>query len=117
MNLCPVLKLALWLVVRTVLPASAQLSLRYAPATHPCNSPAAGKVEGYAILATVKRMDPRRGQLEFTPEAGSFMLTAPPAAMHELRVGDQLLVCLHEDESEGKDRLAEDVPAALPRAP
>jgi hypothetical protein len=63
------------------------------------------------IVATVKRIDPHYGQLEFTTEAGSFVLTTT-AAMHELRVGDHLFICLHEEGNDGKERVAEDVPAA-----
>jgi hypothetical protein len=55
--------------------------------------------------------------LEFTTETGSFLLTAPPAEMHNLRVGDQLLICLHEDMDEDKERVAEDRSTAIPEAP
>jgi hypothetical protein len=65
----------------------------------------------------VKRVDAHQGQLEFTTETGSFLLTAPPAEMHNLRVGDQLLICLHEDTSEDKARLAEDSSTAIPKNP
>jgi len=65
----------------------------------------------------VKRVDARQCQVEFTTETGSFLLTAPPAEMHNIRVGDQLLICLHEDTSEDKERLVEDSFTAIPEAP
>jgi len=55
-------------------------------------------------MATVKRIDPCLVQLEFTTETGSFLLTTT-AALDDLHVGDQLLLCLHEDGSEDKDRI------------
>jgi hypothetical protein len=65
----------------------------------------------------VKRVDARQGQLEFTTETGSFLLTAPPAEMHNLRVGDRLLICLHEDTDEDKERFAGESPIAIPKGP
>ena len=75
------------------------------------------KPAGHAIVATVTRVDPRQGQVEFTTAAGSFLLTTAPAEMHDLRVGDQLLLCLHEDLREDKARVADDGPPAIPTAP
>ena len=110
MTLHPVLTLGLWLVAATVLPARAQLPLRQGPVAHPCGPPAAtaasAQPAGNAIVATVTRVAPRRGTLEFTTETGSFVLTTS-AALHDLRVGEQVLLCLHEDAS-GADRVAED---------
>jgi len=81
MNLRPVLALSVWLVAGTVQPTSAQLPLRHDPAAQACAAPAgagvSGTPEGHAILATVKRVDARQGQVEFTTERGSFVLTTP----------------------------------------
>ncbi len=119
MTLRPVLALSVWLVAGTVQPTSAQLPLRHDPAAQACAAPAGAGAsdtpEGHAILATVKRVDPGQGQLEFTTERGSFVLTAPPTELPDLRVGDQLLICLHEEMSEGKARSAADVPTATPK--
>ena len=116
MNLRPVLALSVWLVAGTVQPTSAQLPLRHDPAAQACAAPAgagvSGTPEGHAILATVKRVDPGQGQLEFTTETGSFVLTTTPAEIHDLRVGDQLLICLHEEGSDGIESFAEDGSAA-----
>ena len=121
MNLRPVLALSVWLVAGTVQPTSAQLPLRHDPAAQACAAPAgagvSGTPEGHAILATVKRVDPGQGQLEFTTETGSFVLTTTPAEIHDLRVGDQLLICLHEEGSDGIESFAEDGAAATPRTP
>ena len=102
MNVCPVLALSLGLVAGTVLPTRAQLPLYQASADYPCDvsAVASGRREGQAIVATVKRVDPDQGRLEFITERGSFVLTTT-AAIHDLHVGDQLLLCLHADESEG----------------
>jgi hypothetical protein len=120
MRLRPVLALSLWLVAGTVLPTGAQLPPRQtfgAPGCASTGTTTSGRPEGHAIVATVKRVDARQGQLEFTTETGSFLLTAPPAEMHNLRVGDQLLICLHEDMDEDKERVAEDRSTAIPEAP
>jgi hypothetical protein len=121
MRLRPVLALSLWLVAGTVLATGAQLPPRQTFGAPRCDSSAgtatAGRPEGHAIVATVKRVDARQGQLEFTTETGSFLLTAPPAEMHNLRVGDQLLICLHEDTSEDKEHLVQDSSTAIPEAP
>jgi len=117
MRLRPVLALSVWLVVETIRPTSAQLPPRQTPEASPCDAPRgtapADTPAGHALLATVTRVAPSQGQLEFTTEAGSFVLTTP-APMYDLRVGDQLVICLHEEMSEGKDRFAEEVPVALP---
>ena len=62
------------------------------------------------------RVDSGQGQLEFTTEAGVFLLTTP-AEMHDFRVGDHLLICLHEEMSAGTERVAEDAPTAIAGAP
>ena len=113
MKVCPVLVLSLGLVAGTVLPTSAQLPLSQASADSPCDAAAVafGRREEQAIVATVKRVDPGHGQLEFTTETGSFVLTTT-AALHDLHVGDQLVLCLHGDESESAARVAQEEPAA-----
>lgn len=102
------------------LPASAQQPLRPASVAHPCVPPAgtaaSDQAAGQAIVATVTHVDPRQGTLEFTTDTGAFVLTTP-TEMPDLRVGDLLWLCLHEEESEGENRVAEDGPAAIPRAP
>jgi hypothetical protein len=108
-----VLALGLGLVAGPVLPTSAQLPLQHGQAAPLCEAPAgAGTPEEHAILATVTRVAPGQGQLEFTTETGAFVLTTTPTEIHDLRVGDQLLICLHEEVSDGKARFAEDGPAA-----
>ena len=121
MNLRPVLVLSVWLISGTAQPTSAQLPLRQDYAAQPCDAPAVAGAsdtpERHAILATVKHVDPDQGQLEFTTETGSFLLTTTPAEVHDLRVGDQLVICLHEEVSDGKEHFAADIPAATPGAP
>jgi hypothetical protein len=92
MNVCPVLVLSLGLVAGTILPTSAQLPLSQASTAYPCDSAAvaSGKREEQAIVATVKRVDPGHGQLEFTTETGSFLLTTT-ASLHDLRDSRQRL--------------------------
>jgi hypothetical protein len=113
MHVCPVLALSLGLVAGTVLPTSAQLPLSQASADSPCDvsAVASGRRAGQAIVATVQRVDPGHGQLEFTTERGAFVLTTT-AAIDDLHVGDQFVLCLHADESEGAARVAQEDPAA-----
>jgi hypothetical protein len=70
----------------------------------------------HAIVATVTRVDPSQGQLEFTTATGSFVLTTS-AVLNDLRVGDQMLICLHEEGSDDKEHVAEEGAAAAARAP
>lgn len=114
MKLRAVLALGLWLIAGTVLPTSAQLSLHHDLATPLCAAPTAvaGTPAAHAIRATVTRVDPSQGQLEFTTETGTFVLTTTPAELHDLRIGDHLLLCLHEEGSDGTERFADDVPTA-----
>ena len=116
MNVCPVLVLSLGLVAGTVLPTSAQLPLSQASTDYPCDAAAvaSGRREEQAIVATVKRVDPGHGQLEFTTETGSFLLTTT-ASLHDLHVGDQLLLCLHPDAGEDAARVAQTKTAATPQ--
>src|SRR4029453_11498176 len=74
MKVCPVLALSLGLVAGTVRPTSAQLPLYQASADSPCDVSvvASGRRAGQAIVATVQRVDPGHGQLEFTTERGAF---------------------------------------------
>ena len=110
------LALGLGLVAGTVLSSSAQLSLQYKQAAPVCKTPAGtGMPEEYPLLATVTRVNPDQGQLEFTTETGAFVLTTP-IAIADLRVGDQLLICLQEEVSDGKARFAEGGAAAATRA-
>ena len=121
MRLRLVLTLSLWLVAGMALTTGAQLPPRQNFGAPRCDSSTgsatAGGSAGQAIVATVKRVDARQGQVEFTTETGSFLLTAPPAEMHNLRVGDQLLICLHEDTSEDTERLTEESSTAISKAP
>jgi hypothetical protein len=107
------LALSLGLGVGTVLPTHAQLPLSQAPPAAPCEATgsAAGTHGGQALVATVTRVDPGQGQLEFSTATGSFLLTTT-AEMHDLQVGDQLLFCLHAEGSEGAARGAEEEAAA-----
>jgi hypothetical protein len=124
MKLRSVLALGLWLVAGTGLPTSAQLPLQHGPAAPLCDAPpaVAGTPAEHAIVATVTRVDPGQGRLEFTTETGAFVLTTS-AVIADLRVGDHVLLCLHEEGSDGKEsfaeqaRAAEDGPAATPRTP
>jgi hypothetical protein len=118
MKLRSVLALGLGLVAGAVRPTSAQLPLQHGPAAPLCAAPTAmaGTPAEHAIVATVTRVDPSQGQLEFTTATGSFMLTTS-AVIDDLRVGDQLLLCLHEEGSDGKAHVAEDSSAAPPRTP
>jgi len=113
MHVCPVLVLSLGLVAGTVLPTSAQLPLSQASADSPCavSAVASGRGAGQAIVATVQRVDPGHGQLEFTTERGAFVLTTT-AAIDDLHVGDQFVLCLHADEREDAARVAQEDPAA-----
>src|SRR6185436_18691894 len=113
MNVYPVLALSLGLVAGTVLPTSAQLPLYQASADSPCavSAVASGRRVGQALVATVQRVDLGHGQLEFTTERGAFVLTTT-AAIDDLHVGDQLVLCLHADEREGAARVAQEDPAA-----
>jgi hypothetical protein len=118
MKLRVVLALGLGLVAGTVLPTSAQLPLHQDLATPLCGAPTAeaGTSAEHAIVATVTRVDPGQGQLEFTTATGTFVLTAP-TAIDDFRVGDQLFICLHEEVSDGIESFAEDGAAATPRTP
>ena len=121
MRLRPVLALSFWLVAGTSFPTGAQLPPRQALGAPRCDSltgtTTAGQSNAHAIVATVTRVDARRGTLEFTTAAGSFALTTTPAEIDGLRVGDQLLICLHEDRSEDQEHLAEQSPPAIRHAP
>jgi hypothetical protein len=118
MKLRAVLALGLGLVAGTVLPMSAQLSLQHGYAAPLCNVPAgAGTPAEHAIVATVTRVDPGLGQLEFTTATGTFLLTTMPTEIHDLRVGDQLLICLHEEGRDGKESFAADGAAPSAGAP
>ena len=116
-----VLALSLGLVAGTILPTGAQLPPRQTSGAPSCDSltrtAPSEQPAGHAIAATVKRVDARQGQVEFTTERGSFVLTTPPAEMHDLRVGEQLLICLHEDMSGDQGRLAEQSPPAIRQTP
>ena len=118
MKLRAVLALGLGLVAGAVRPASAQLPLQHGPAAPLCAAPTAmaGTPAEHAIVATVTRVDPSQGQLEFTTATGSFRLTTS-AVIDDLRVGDQVLLCLHEEGSDGKAHVAEEGAAAPPRTP
>ena len=119
MKLRAVLALGLGLVAGTGLPTSAQLPLQHGHAAPLfCSAPAgAGTPAEHAIVATVTRVDLGRGQLEFTTETGAFVLTTTPTEIHDLRVGDQLVICLHEERSDGKESFADEGSAATPRTP
>jgi hypothetical protein len=119
MKLCAALALGLGLVAGAVRPARAQLPLQHGPATPLCAAPiaVAGTPAEHAIVATVTRVDPGLGQLEFTTATGTFQLTTTPTELHDLRVGDQLLICLHEEGSDDKAHVAEEGAAAPPRTP
>ena len=112
LKLWPVLALSLGIVTVTVLPSHAQLPLSHALAA-PCEAAAVatGTQQGQAIEATVTRVDPGLGQFEFTTETGTFVLTTS-AELHDLHVGDRLLLCLHEDVSEDAARVAQEAPTA-----
>ena len=113
MKLRAVLTLGLGLVVGTVLPTNAQLPLPHTPAASLCDAPpaVAGTPAGHALVATVMRVEPDQGQVEFTTATGTFVLTTP-AEIHDLRVGDQFFICLHEEEDNSKARVAEEGAAA-----
>ena len=119
MTLRAALALGLGLVAGAVRPTRAQLPLQHGPAAPLCEAPTAvaGTPAEHAIVATVTRVDPGLGQLEFTTPTGTFLLTTTPAELHDLRVGDQLLLCLHEEGSEGKAHVAQEGAAATPRTP
>ena len=114
-----VLALGLGLVAGAVRPTSAQLPLQYGPAAPRCAAPTAvaGTPAEHAIMATMTRVDPGLGQLEFTTATGTFLLTTTPTEIHDLQVGDQLLICLHEEDSDGKEHVAEEGAAATSRTP
>jgi hypothetical protein len=112
MKLRAVLALGLGLVAGTVLSTSAQLPLQHGQAAPLCDVPAdAGTPAEHALLATVTRVDAGQGQLEFTTATGAFVLTTP-TAITDLRVGDQLVICLHEEASDGKESFAEQARSA-----
>jgi hypothetical protein len=119
MTLRSVLAQGLLLVAGTVRPTSAQLPLKHGPAAPLCAAPTAvaGSPAEHAIVATVMRVDPDQGQLEFTTATGTFLLTTTPTEIHALRVGDQVLICLHEEGSDGKAQVAEEGAAATPSTP
>ena len=118
MKLRAVLALGLGLVAGPGLPTSAQLPLQHGHAAPLCNAPAgAGTPAEHAIVATVTRVDPGQGQLEFTTETGAFVLTTTPTEIDDLRVGDQLVICLHEEGSDGIESFADEGAAATPRTP
>jgi len=119
MKLHAALALGLGLVAGAVRPTSAQLPLQHGPAAPLCAAPTAvaGTPAEHAIMATVTRVDPGLGQLEFTTATGTFLLTTTPTELHDLRVGDQVLICLHEKGSDGKAYVAEEGAAATPRTP
>ena len=118
MKLRAVLALGLGLVAGTGLPTSAQLLLQHGPAAPLCDAPAGADTPAeHAIVATVTRVDAGQGQLEFTTETGAFVLTTTPTAIDDLRVGDQLFICLHEEGSDGIERFADEGAAATPRTP
>ena len=118
MKLRAALALGLGLVVGAVRPTRAQLPLQHGPAPR-CAAPTAvaGTPVEHAIVATVMRVDPGLGQLEFTTATGTFLLTSTPTEIHDLQVGDQLLICLHEEDSDGKEHVAEEGVAATSRTP
>ena len=118
MQLQVVLALGLGLVAGPGLPTSAQLPLQHGHAAPLCAAPAGtGTPVEHAIVATVTRVDPGQGQLEFTTETGAFVLTTTPTEIADLRVGDQLFICLHEEESDGIESFADEGSAATPRTP
>jgi hypothetical protein len=107
MKLWSVLALGLGFVSGTVLPTSAQPPLRHGQAAPLCDAPAdVGTLKERALLATVTRVDAGQGRLEFTTATGAFVLTTP-AALADLRVGDQVLICLHEEGNDGQEGFAE----------
>ena len=118
MKLRAALALGLGLVVGAVRPTRAQLPLQHGPAPR-CAAPTAvaGTPVEHAIVATVMRVDPGLGQLEFTTATGTFLLTSTPTEIHDLQVGDQLLICLHEEDSDGKEHVAEEGAAATSSTP
>ena len=119
MKLRAALALGLGLVAGAVRPTSAQLPLQHGPAAPLFAAPTAvaGTPAEHAIMATVTRVDPGLGQLELTTATGTFLLTTTPTELHDLRVGDQLLLCLHEEGSDGQAYVAEEGAAAPPRTP
>jgi hypothetical protein len=118
MKLRAALALGLGLVAGAVRPTRAQLPLQHGPAPR-CAAPTAvaGTPAEHAIVATVTRVDPSQGRLEFTTETGAFVLTTTQTEIDDLRVGDQLLICLHEEVSDGKESFAADGAAPRPGAP
>jgi hypothetical protein len=118
MKLCAVLTLGLGLVVGTVLPTNAQLPLPHTPAAPLCDAPpaGAGTPAEPALVATVTRVEPNQGQVEFTTATGTFVLSTP-AEIHDLRVGDHFFICLHEEEDKSNARVAEEGVAAAAGAP
>jgi hypothetical protein len=119
MKLRAALALGLGLVADAVRPTSAQLPLQHGPAAPLCAAPTAvaGTPVAHAIVATVTRVDPSQGQLEFITATGTFRLTTTPTELHDLRVGVQVLICLHEEGSDGQAHVAEEGAAAPPRTP
>ena len=118
MMLRSVLALGLGLVAGAVRSTRAQLPLQHGPAPRcAARTAVAGSSAEHAIVATVTRMDPGLGQLEFTTATGTFLLTTTPTELHDLRVGDQVLICLHEEGIEGKAHVAQEGAAATPSTP
>jgi len=119
MKLRSALALGLGLAAGAVRPTSAQPPLRHDLPTLLCEAPTAvaDTPAEHAIVATVTRVDPGLGQLEFTTATGTFLLTSTPTEIHDLQVGDQLLICLHEEDSDGKEHVAEEGVAATSRTP
>jgi hypothetical protein len=119
MKLWSVLALGLGLVAGVVRPTSAQLPLQHGPAAPLCDAPTAvaGTPAERAIVATVTRVEPGQGQLEFTTETSVFVLTTTPTEIDDLRVGDQVFICLHEEGSDGKESFAADDAAPSAGAP
>ena len=119
MKLRAAFALGLGLVAGAVRPTRAQLPLQHGPAAPLCAAPTAmaGTPAAHAIVATVTRVAPGLGQLEFTTATGTFRLTTTPTEIHDLRVGDQVLLCLHEEGSDGKVYVAEEGAAVTPSTP
>ena len=119
MTLRSVLVLGLVLVAGAVRPTRAQLPLQHGPDARLCDAPTAvaGTPAEHAIVVTVTRVDLGMGQLEFTTATGTFLLTTTPTELYDLRVGDQVLICLHEEGSDGKAYVAEEGAAATPSIP
>jgi len=118
LKLGSVLLLGLWLALGAPLSAGAQPTLPQGPRDRPCDQPAGaaatGVPDGHASTATVKGVDRQQGVVELATKDGRFLIATPPAETRHLREGDQLLVCLHGEGSEGEDRLADTPREAAP---